>query len=92
MVTLMIAEIIVGLMALIVTAMAFTHMSWGEGAASGALKKESMRTAKRLFWVAGLLWALCVGCYAYIYVTEVPRALHAHPSGGIGSDVDNGNR
>jgi hypothetical protein len=57
------AEIISGIAALVLTAMAFTNLSAAEGLPSQAMQRQSMTSAKRLFWVAGGLWAVCFGCY-----------------------------
>jgi hypothetical protein len=61
--TLLIIEVTSGIVALILTAMAFTNLSAGEGLPSQAMARESMKRAKRLFWVAGGLWAVCFVCY-----------------------------
>ncbi|HEY3397892.1 MAG TPA: hypothetical protein VGM19_09580 [Armatimonadota bacterium] len=60
---LLIAELVSGLAALIVTAMAFTNLSAGEGLPSQTMQRASMTTARRQFWVAGGLWTVCVICY-----------------------------
>ena len=60
---LLLIEVISGIAALLLTAMAFTHLSWAEGASSQAMKRESMARAKGLFALAGGLWAVCVLCY-----------------------------
>jgi hypothetical protein len=57
---LLVIEMVSGIIALLVTPVAFTSLSWGEGASSGAMKRESLARAKRLFWVAGALWAICI--------------------------------
>ena len=59
-------EVISGIAALLFTAMAFTHFLWAEGAAAQALQRESKIRAKRLFVAAGVLWALCFGCYVFL--------------------------
>ena len=57
------AEMLSGVAALVVTAMAFTYLSWSEGASSGAMQRASAKRAKRLFIWAGVLWAACVVSY-----------------------------
>ncbi len=42
-------ELVSGLVALVLTAMAFTYLSWGEGASSPELKRESAAKSTRLF-------------------------------------------
>jgi hypothetical protein len=55
----LLVEIGSGLVALILTAMAFTSLSSAEGLPSQAMQRECMTRAKRLFWVAGGFWAVC---------------------------------
>ena len=63
MVLLIYVEVISGVAALVFSAMAFTHLSWSEGAASQALQRQSLARSKRLGLVACILWAVCVACY-----------------------------
>lgn len=60
---LLLTEIVSGIAALLVTAMAFTHLSWAEGASSPGLRRESLTRAKRLFAWAGGLWVVCIVSY-----------------------------
>jgi hypothetical protein len=60
---LLVLELAAGVAALVLTAMAFTHLSWSEGASSGAMQRASLVRSKRLFWWAGGFWALCLLCY-----------------------------
>ena len=76
-----IIEVVSGIAALVVSAMAFTALSWGEGAASQAMQREFMARAKRLFVVAGVLWAVCFGCYLYLSLGAGPVVPRANPSG-----------
>ena len=61
---LLLIEVASGIAALVLTAMAFTHLSWAEGASAQGMQRQSMSRAKRLFVWAGALWAVCVFCFA----------------------------
>lgn len=65
MITLPAVEMGSGLIALILTAMAFTHLSWAEGASEPTLRAKSRLVARRLFLWAGAFWAVCFAC-AYL--------------------------
>ena len=71
MLTLPLAEITAGLIALILTAMAFTNLMWSEGASSHELKQASARKTKSLFIWAGVFWAL-TAVLAYLSVLQAP--------------------
>ncbi|NLO73004.1 MAG: hypothetical protein GX100_02695 [candidate division WS1 bacterium] len=60
---LLIVEIASGLAALLVTAVAFTNLAWSEGAPSHAMKQQSLARARRLFILAGVLWAVAFLSY-----------------------------
>ncbi len=51
-------EVIAGLIALVLTAMAFTNLSWAEGASSPELRRASSARTRRLFVWAGAFWAV----------------------------------
>lgn len=53
-------EIISGLIALILTAIAFTDLSWAQGASSQEMKLASQARCRRMFMWAGGFWALTV--------------------------------
>ncbi len=59
-------EVVSGIAALLLTAMAFTHLVWSEGAAVQTMQRQAWARAKRLFWLAGVLWAVCVGSYLFM--------------------------
>ena len=69
--TLAILEIAAGLVALIITAMAFTTLMWSEGASSGQMKKDSARKMKVLFGWAIAFWLL-TGLLAYLSAAQAP--------------------
>lgn len=58
-------ELISGLIALVLTAMAFTNLSWAEGASSPELRRASSARTRSLFIWAGAFWALTV-LFAYL--------------------------
>jgi hypothetical protein len=60
---LLLAEWITGVIALLLTAMAFTDLSWGEGASSQEMKRAAMAKCKRLFMWAGGFWAITILCF-----------------------------
>ena len=60
---LLLSEWISGIVALLLTAMAFTDLSWGEGASSEEMKRKAMARAKGLFIWAGGFWAVAVLCF-----------------------------
>jgi hypothetical protein len=60
---LLVAEVLSGVIALLLMAVAFTELSWGEGGSQDAMKRASMARAKRLFGWSGLFWLLAVLCY-----------------------------
>jgi hypothetical protein len=60
---LLVAEMVSGVIALLLMAVAFTELSWGEGGSQDAMKRASIARAKRLFWWSGLFWALAIGFY-----------------------------
>ena len=70
MIILPLIELLSGLVALVLTAMAFTHLAWAEGASSPELKRESATRTRRLFIWAGVFWALTVLC---LYLSLVWR-------------------
>ena len=63
---LLVAEWISGIVALLLTALAFTELSWGEGASAQTMKRDSMARAKRLFIWAAAFWAIAVLCFLYM--------------------------
>jgi hypothetical protein len=65
--TLLYTEWITGLAALLITAMAFTDLAWGDGASSQNMQKKAMAKAKRLFIWAGALWATAILCYLHLH-------------------------
>ena len=65
MIVLPLIEVISGLIALVLTAMAFTHLSWAEGASSPELRRESSTRTRSLFIWAGGFWAVTV-LFAYL--------------------------
>ena len=56
-----IVEVAFGLVALILTAMGFTSLSWAQGMSDAVMKEKSRVRARRLFYWCGLFWALTVG-------------------------------
>lgn len=62
----LVIEIVAGLAAVIVTAMAFTNLAWAEGAPAQSMKRESLARTKRLLVLAGVLWLVAVVCFAYM--------------------------
>jgi hypothetical protein len=60
---LLVAELICGVVALLLLAVAFTELSWGEGGSQDSMKRASIARAKRLFWWSGLFWLLAIGFY-----------------------------
>jgi len=64
-------EIAAGLVALVITAMAFTNLMWSEGASSGQLKRESAQKTKRLFTWAVIFWVL-TWLFAYLAAAQAP--------------------
>jgi len=63
--TVVIIEIVSGIIALLFAGAAFTNLTWAEGASSQAMKRESAWKTKRLFVVAGFFAAVCGVC-AYL--------------------------
>ena len=63
MIILPLLEMVSGLIALVLTTMAFTHLSWAEGASSPELRRESSTRTRSLFIWAGGFWALTFLCY-----------------------------
>ena len=55
-----------GIIALVLTAMAFTEMSWGEGGSSQDMSRKAMARAKRLFIWAGGFWAVTILCFIFM--------------------------
>lgn len=68
----LIIEVVSGIAALLLTAMAFTHLVWSEGAAAQTMQRQSWARAKRLFWLAGILWTICVGSYLFMRFQPAP--------------------
>ena len=62
-VILLIIELGCGVAALVLTAMAFTNLSWAEGASSQEMKRAAGRQTKRLFAWSGVMWVLAFVCY-----------------------------
>ncbi len=60
---LLVAEVISGLAGLLLTAMAFTALAWGEGASAHTMQRASMTRARRLFIAAAVLWAVAILSY-----------------------------
>ena len=60
------AEWTTGLIALLLTAMAFTDLAWGDGASSEEMKRKALAKSKRLFVWAGGFWLAAVGCYLFL--------------------------
>jgi len=60
---LLLSEWVSGIIALLLTAMAFTELSWGEGGSSQDMRWKAMARAKRLFIWAGVFWAIAVLCF-----------------------------
>ncbi len=75
--TALIIEVVSGIAALLVTAMAFTHLVWSEGASAQTMQRESLARTKRLFLLAGLLWAICVGSYVFTRAQSSPGRVSA---------------
>ena len=67
MIILPLIELLSGLVALVLTAMAFTHLAWAEGASSPELRRESSARTRSLFIWAGGFWAVTFLC-AYLSV------------------------
>ena len=63
---LLVAEWVSGLIALILTAMAFTDLAWGDGASSQEMQRKALAKAKRLGIAAGIFWAITVMCYLFM--------------------------
>lgn len=84
----LIIEVVSGIAALLLTAMAFTHLVWSEGAAVQTMQRQAWARAKRLFLVAGVLWAVCVGSYLFMRFQPGPGPLGA--PGGIPPGVQGG--
>ncbi len=67
---LLITEWVSGIVALLTTAIAFTELSLGEGASSGAMQKQALKRAKRRFIWAGGFWALTILCFLFLKYTR----------------------
>lgn len=52
------AELACGLVALILTALAFIEVSWGEGGSQDSMKRASRQRAGKLFAWGGMFWVL----------------------------------
>lgn len=55
-----ILEIVFGLIALVLTAMAFTYLSWAEGMSDARIQLQSRHKTRSLFYWAGGFWAATV--------------------------------
>jgi uncharacterized membrane protein HdeD (DUF308 family) len=62
---LLLTEVLSGIIALLFAAAAFVNMSWGEGASSQAMKRQSATKSRRLFVIAGVFAVIC-GICAYL--------------------------
>jgi hypothetical protein len=63
--SLVLAEVIAGLIALALTAMAFVNLSWAQGCSSPDLIRKSQASTRRLFIWAGVFWAITF-LFAYL--------------------------
>jgi hypothetical protein len=57
-----IIEVAFGLVALVLTAMAFMYLSWSQGMSDARMQLASRQKTRRLFYWAGGFWALTVIC------------------------------
>ena len=64
---LFVLELVSGISALLLTAVGFTNLSAGEGLPDQRMQKKHLKTAKRMFWVAGALWAVCAVSYLCLH-------------------------
>ena len=63
--TLVVVEILSGIVAILLTGVALVNYSWVEGASAYTMKQESLRRAKRLGLAAVVFWAI-TGICAYV--------------------------
>jgi hypothetical protein len=71
--SLVLVEVLAGVTALILAAMAFTSLTWAEGASSQAMKRASAVKAKRLFlWAAGFAVVTAVCAYLSMHQPTLP--------------------
>ena len=65
-------EIVAGIIALVISAMAFTNLAWAQGASSPELQRESSAKTRRLFYWAGVFWVITVVCLYLSFVWHAP--------------------
>ena len=72
-------EICAGLIALVLTAMAFVNLSWTQGCSSPDLIRKSQASTRRLFIWAGVFWAITF-LFAYLSMRGFSMSALVPPS------------
>lgn len=63
---LLVVEVVAGVLALLLTAAAFIELSWAEGASQLPMKQAAAVRSRRLFFLAGVLWAVALACFLFM--------------------------
>ena len=59
-------EVVSGVVGLILLAMAFTEVAWGQGASSHEMKVKARERSKRLFVWSGVFWLIAACCMVVV--------------------------
>ena len=62
----LVVEVVSGVIGLLLLAMAFTEVAWGQGASQHEMKLKSRERSKRLFVWAGVFWLIAACCMVVV--------------------------